>query len=295
MRNLVDFLFESKGADVKDRTADRFYGDKLNRPRDLKTRISKTNKTLNSLKDCFTDEEFEMLKKLADNPQERYDDRSYIEAYYSDKHDYFTGSFDINMTNMSKSLKNQLSAEVIKKNISENVHVHLSSHTFGTTAGLRIYLNNEPADKQEFADAFKYVLKCITPVFDDIINYKDEYKDNDQIKDRARRKMNESMSNQDVADLEDVIKSFITAGGMDKLGNKLGDESTGELKPEVQKLLDRYDEYMEDVLWVALQATNAKRTALDIKDMAEDNEMREGTEPSFALEFLQEIQSLLGL
>lgn len=297
MKNLVDFLFESKGADIKDRTADRFYGDKLNRPRDLKTRISKTIKTLKKLKEFFTEEEFEMLMKLADNSQERYDDRSYIEVYYGEKYNYYTGSFDLTMTNMPKSIQKQLSTDVIKKNIPSSVHINISGNSFGTTGRVRVYLNNEPANEEEFAAAFKYVLKVISPVFDDILNYKDDYKDDDQVKSREWRnkKVSESMSSEDLTELEEVIKVFINAGGMEKLEDKLADASKGELSDEVKKTLDKYDEYMEDVLWVALQATNARNAAKEIKDMAEDNEMREGTEAVFALEFLQEIQSILGL
>ena len=72
----------------------------------------------------------------------------------------------------------------------------------------------------------------------------------------------ESMSHKDVVALEDVIKRFIDAGGKDKLAPKLFDGD--DMKPEVSKILDTFDEYAEDVLQMinSLLEDNKQRQAL---------------------------------
>ena len=101
----------------------------------------------------------------------------------------------------------------------------------------------------------------------------------------------ESMSHQDVVALEDVIKRFIAAGGKDKLAAKLfnGDD----MKPEVIKILDTFDEYAEDVLWTVLDARSAHDTAERVKYMAEENENEMGTEPVHIIDMLEDIARFL--
>lgn len=101
----------------------------------------------------------------------------------------------------------------------------------------------------------------------------------------------ESMSHQDVVALEDVIKRFIDAGGKDKLAAKLfnGDD----MKQEVSKILDTYDEYAEDVLWTVLNARSAHSAAERVKDMAEENENETGTEPVHIIDMLEDIARFL--
>lgn len=101
----------------------------------------------------------------------------------------------------------------------------------------------------------------------------------------------ESMSHKDVVALEDVIKRFIDAGGKDKLAAKLFDGD--DMKPEVSKILDTFDEYAEDVLWTVLNARSAHDAAERVKDMAEDNEYEMGTEPVHIIDMLEDIANIL--
>lgn len=101
----------------------------------------------------------------------------------------------------------------------------------------------------------------------------------------------ESMSHQDVVELEKVIKRFINAGGNDKLAAKLFDGD--DMKPEFSKILDAFDEYAEDVLWTVLNARSAHDAAKRVKDMAEDNEYEMGTEPVHIIDMLKNVANLL--
>lgn len=107
--------------------------------------------------------------------------------------------------------------------------------------------------------------------------------------------INESMS----ADIEAKIAKLIAnklgkIGGYEALEEKLfnGDE----MDPKFVKILDKYDEYMEDVMWLSVDdKKSCGDIAKEIKRMAEDNESKTGTESVNALYFLEDLCKFLGL
>lgn len=76
MKNIIDFLFESRGADIKDRKYSRFFGDELNRPKNLKDRILKTKKFLKDYDSYINNDIKDFLLKLAENKKYSSDSRS---------------------------------------------------------------------------------------------------------------------------------------------------------------------------------------------------------------------------
>ena len=147
--------------------------------------------------------------------------------------------------------------------------------------------------REESIKYYEENIERIKKEIEEIKNDLDEYK---LAKTLASTDLNESlvaesMSHQDVVALEDVIKRFIDAGGKDKLAAKLfnGDD----MKPEVIKILDTFDEYAEDVLWTVLNARSAHSTAERVKDMAEENEYEMGTEPVHIIDMLEDIARFL--
>jgi chromosome segregation ATPase len=145
-------------------------------------------------------------------------------------------------------------------------------------------------------ESIKYYEENIERVKKEIEEIKNDLAEYKLAKDLASTDLNESlvaesMSHQDVVALEDVIKRFIDAGGKDKLAAKLfnGDD----MKPEVIKILDEFDEYAEDVLWTVLNARSAHSAADRVKDMAEENENEMGTEPVHIIDMLEDIARFL--
>lgn len=197
MKNLLDFLLESRGADIDKRTADRFFGDKYDRERELKTTISKSIKALKSLKEKFTDKEYEMLTKLADNKMTQYDDRSNVTIsnhVFNDNSSYVGFSFNLSMLNFPKAILNKLSDELIVKKFGEIRRLSCNCRGFGAIYTAYININGYDKDPDSFEDKeraikiVKYVLETIEPIFDDIISYKDDSKDDDAIKRRDWQK-----------------------------------------------------------------------------------------------------------
>lgn len=106
--------------------------------------------------------------------------------------------------------------------------------------------------------------------------------------------LNESMSTRDLADIEDVIREISQLSKKIDIYDKISDEKGEGPSKEMSKILDRYDPYMEDVLLlVAEDDMTPADAAKEIKRMAEENERKEGTEPYFALDFLQELLRFL--
>lgn len=191
MKNLLDFLLESRGADIDKRTADRFFGDKYNRDRELKTTISKSIRDLKSLKEKFTDKEYEMLTKLADNKMAQYDDRSTVTISnhtFKDNSSYISFEFALSMFNFPKAILNKLSADLISKKYGDIRRLSCNCHGFGAIYTAYISVNGYDKDPDSFEDKdrainiAKYVLETIEPIFDDILSYKDDSKDEDAVK-----------------------------------------------------------------------------------------------------------------
>lgn len=106
----------------------------------------------------------------------------------------------------------------------------------------------------------------------------------------------ERMNIEDLKEVKDLLKVFQKNGGEDKLGDKLIDYDNEDLLPEVREIVDRYDPYVEDVLQYALNpGDDLDYCANRIKDMAEENEIENGTEPIFVINFLQDILSFLNI
>lgn len=106
--------------------------------------------------------------------------------------------------------------------------------------------------------------------------------------------LNESMSTSDLKSLEEAIKTLQQVGGVEKFEDKV---FTGnDMDKNLIKILERYDEYMEDVMWKAIECeSGVEKTAKEIKSMAEENEHSTGTESHFVVEFLEELIRYLKL
>ena len=107
--------------------------------------------------------------------------------------------------------------------------------------------------------------------------------------------INESMA----ADIEAKISKLI-ATKLGKIGGYKGLEEKlfkgDDMDPKFVKIIDKYDEYMEDVMWLSVDdKKSCADIATEIKRMAEDNEARTGTESVYALYFLEDLCKFLGL
>lgn len=202
---LKDYILESRGADIASRTSDRFFGDKLNRDRGVKVNATKVKQALDVLKDHLSADEMDMLKELADNNMYTGDQRSSLsvvtnlDALHSRKkkaYYYFECDFKLCMFNMPKSVINRLDDEVIKKNIKlEGKFVRCSTNlnTFGNDYTLTIRHSTEieldedlDAKLDKTAEFMKYVLDVIKPVYKDIISYRSENRDEQEIRQRNK-------------------------------------------------------------------------------------------------------------
>lgn len=192
MMDLSDFineaLNESHGADLDQRTAERFLGDKFGRDRTLKTTISKSIMALKSLQSEFTSEEYNMLEKLIDNKENEFDGRSHVTLY--NKKEYGGADFTLHMNNMPKSIINKLdhAQQIVgtKHGYSANLHTFGNQHT----VTIYMYWDEESRignSKESGIKLLKYVLDAIKPVFDDILNYRDMDKEQDSLNRRNRK------------------------------------------------------------------------------------------------------------
>lgn len=107
--------------------------------------------------------------------------------------------------------------------------------------------------------------------------------------------INESMS----ADIEAKIAKLI-ATKLGKIGGYKGLEEKlfkgEEMDPKFVNILDKYDDYMDDVMWLSVDdEKSCGDIAKEIKRMAEENETKNGTESVYALYFLEDLCKFLGL
>ncbi len=110
----------------------------------------------------------------------------------------------------------------------------------------------------------------------------------------VKKHINEDMRHEDLSNIEDIIRKISNLGDTETLESVLFNEDGITLNNYIQSLLNRYDEYMEDVLSYAIYKNDEPQYAADgIKYMAENNEVETGTEPYFALDFLKKLYSYL--
>lgn len=185
MKSLVDIINESQGAELLKRTGDRFFGDALSKSRDLKNTISKSKKIF---KDIFekelTSDEVKIMETLINNPQYDYDKRSHVTFLhqYIDiagcEGDYYHCEFNLSANNMPKSISGIFDDHNLRRNLPKDKRIYCRSYssTFGTTT--HITLNYFDSDIEYLVKFIKMVLKTIEPIKDDILNFHDEYQDN---------------------------------------------------------------------------------------------------------------------
>lgn len=183
--NIINAINESRGAALDKRTGDRFFGDKYNRPRDLKTTISKSLRGLREFESYFTDRQYEMLETLIDNINYKSDPRSHANFLYKPEK-YCVANFYLVMNNMPRSIINKLSENNIKREFGiTNRGYRASVNGFGVTQRLNIeidsdYESTRYIDVESGIELIKYVLDIIEPIFDDIISFTEDYHDRER-------------------------------------------------------------------------------------------------------------------
>lgn len=190
MKSLTNYILE--GAAIADRSYDRFFGDKLNRHRDVKTDISKSMMELKKYKSEFSSEEYKMLEELIDNRFGKYrDNRSYVSmgSYYDKKedHEYLTFSFSFHMNNFPRAVMNQIDKGVTRK--FPNIKIKCNLNSFGTTQSLYgdiYYMNKDKGSNADVINAIKEILSTIKPIYKDLIEFKDDDADRDEVNRRKR-------------------------------------------------------------------------------------------------------------
>lgn len=195
MMDLADFvkesLDESAGAALDQRSVERFFGDKYGRDRNLKTTISKSLRVLKSFKSDLTSEQYNMLEKLIDNPENEFDYRSKA-TMHNINGKYGEFRFILTSNNFPNAIINKLddvNVNKMFKNIGKGYRTSLSG--FGVTQTLIIgiewdseedrWLNLEDAIK-----LVKHVLDTIAPIFNDILSWREEGKEKDAFARRGR-------------------------------------------------------------------------------------------------------------
>lgn len=192
MMDLSDFvneaLNESRGADLDKRSFDRFFGDKFGRDRGLKTIISKSMMALKSLKNDFEGEYYDMLEKLIDNPEAEFDARSNVKLYHSDGK-YGGAEITLTCDNMPKAIINKLdhAKQVVGVKHGYSANLHGFGNTQTVNIGIMWYEDEEENMKGDCIKLIKYVLDTIKPIFDDILSWRDDGKDEDAIRRRNRK------------------------------------------------------------------------------------------------------------
>lgn len=192
MMDLSDFvneaLNESRGADLDKRSFDRFFGDKFGRDRGLKTTISKSMMALKSLKDDFEGEYYDMLQKLIDNPEAEFDARSNVKLYHKDGK-YGGAEITLTCDNMPKAIINKLdhAKQVVGVKHGYSANLHGFGNTQTVNIGIMWYEDEEESMKGNCIKLIKYVLDTIKPIFDDILSWRDDGKDEDAIRRRNRK------------------------------------------------------------------------------------------------------------
>lgn len=192
--DLSDFineaLNESAGAALDQRSVERFFGDKYGRDRELKTSISKSIRALKSYKSEFTSDQYDMLEKLIDNPENEFDSRSY--ANVSNYGNYGSFNFVLTANNFPRAIISKLddvTVNKIFKNLGEGYRTSMNS--FGVTQSimLRVWWREDKDDMLNHEDAIKvvkHILDTIAPIFDDILSWREEGKERDAFARRGR-------------------------------------------------------------------------------------------------------------
>lgn len=190
--DLADFvneaLNESRGADLDKRSFDRFFGDKFGRDRGLKTIISKSMMALKSLKDDFEGEYYDMLEKLIDNPEAEFDARSNVKLYHKDGK-YGGAEITLTCDNMPKAIINKLdhAKQVVGVKHGYSANLHGFGNTQTVNIGIMWYEDEEENMKGDCIKLIKYVLDTIKPIFEDILSWRDDGKDEDAIRRRNQK------------------------------------------------------------------------------------------------------------
>lgn len=192
MKNLNEFINEAlnEGASIDQRTVDRFFGDIYNRPMSVKKYQMQSKQTLNNLKNEFSSEEYDMLYELAYNREGEYG-RSYINMDNFDYKgiDFYAFSFDFHAINLPKSVTNALDKISTKYPMLvcdfNKGQFGIDHHIYGRISVDRFNTNNAGIEtKTEFVKAVKEFLSIIKPFYDDIISYRDEDRDTDELRRR---------------------------------------------------------------------------------------------------------------
>ena len=191
MRTLKEYILE--GAAIADRSYDRFFGDKLNRHADVKKSIAKSMRNLKMIESNFSSDELKMLKELIDNKQNKYrEDRSnvYVGHYYDkqEDHEFLMFSFTFRMNNFPRSIINQIDKGLTRKY--PNLHLSCNLNSFGTTqtfSGDIYYYDKNKGSNEEVIALIKDILSAIKPIYNDLISFKDDDADRDEINRRQRR------------------------------------------------------------------------------------------------------------
>lgn len=190
MKSLTNYILE--GAAIADRSYDRFFGDKLGRDKDIKRSIAKSMMILKKYKSDFSTDEYKMLEELIDNRFNRYrDNRSHvgIGSYYDKRedHEFLVFDFSFIMNNFPNAIINQIDKGLTRKYPNLRLSCHLNS--FGTTQTLYgdIYYHNKNKGSNEEVIAFiKDILSAIKPIYNDLISFKDDDADRDEVNRRQR-------------------------------------------------------------------------------------------------------------
>lgn len=190
MKTLKDYILE--GAAIVDRSYDRFFGDKLNRHADVKKSIAKSMRNLKMFESHFSSDELKILKELIDNKQNKYrENRSnvYIGHYYDKRedHEFLMFSFSFIMNNFPMSIINQIDKGLTRKY--PNLHLSCNLHSFGTTqtfSGDISYYDKNKGSNEEVIAFIKDILSAIKPIYNELISFKDNDADREEVNRRKR-------------------------------------------------------------------------------------------------------------
>ena len=191
MKTLKEYILE--GAAIADRSYDRFFGDKLGRDKDIKKSIAMSMMTLKKYKSDFSTDEYKMLEELIDNRYNRYrEERSHIDlgSYYSeiDEHEFLSVAFAFRMNNFPNAIVNQIDKGLTRKY--PNLRLSCNLHSFGTTqtfSGDIYYYDKNKGSNEEVIALIKDILSAIKPIYNDLISFKDDDADRDEINRRQRK------------------------------------------------------------------------------------------------------------
>ena len=170
----------------------------------MKKSQMRTKKFLKEYKNDISEVAYDFLMKLATLKEESYDDRATLSIGCADHGDgdkeyYF--DFNISVNNLKNAIYNKLSSKVVSKKFgfklqkaiglhdpdarSEKTFYSCDGHGFGTTT--QILLSCYGPDKEEFFAIFNYVAETLNDIADDILNFEDNYKDREAVKQRQDR------------------------------------------------------------------------------------------------------------